>query len=455
LIFLQVAVSGGGLIADWRTIGAAAACAIASALLVAVGPAILATRADLTGSLKAGARAGVRQHSRLRSTLLVAQGGLSVVLLIGATLFVRSLTHVVSIPLGYDTTNVIEAILDFRGYQMDSTAGVSVRHRLLDAATSIPGAESATRVNSLLFSTNTGYLTVPGIDSVARLGRFNFQMTTPEYFDVMRTRIVRGRAFDARDRAGMPLVTVVSQAMGRALWPDKDPIGQCIHVAWNPLHADVPTPCTTVIGVAEDAAMQTVTDEQRFMYYIPLEQTSPGWGNPILVRLSPTVTDGPERVRRALQAVMPGDGFVVVRPLAELVDISRRSWRLGAVLFTTFGLLALVVAAVGLYGVIAYDVAQRRHEIGVRIALGARARDVVAIVARQGFAFVAVAVGLGVLVALGASRWLQPLLYGESAKDPAAYALVAGIMIVVALVASVVPAARAAGVDPNIALRAE
>jgi len=455
LIFLQVAVSGGGLIADWRTVGAAAACAVASALLVAVGPAVLATRSDLTGSLKPGARAGVTQHSRLRSTLLVAQGGLSVVLLIGAALFVRSLTHVVSIRLGYDATNVIEAILDFRGYQMDSTAAVAMRRRLLAAAKSIPGAESATRVNSLLFSTNTAYLSVPGIDSVARLGRFNFQMTTPEYFDVMRTRIVRGRAFDALDRAGMPLVTVVSQAMGRALWPNKDPIGQCIHVAWDALHPDPRPPCNTVVGVAEDAAMQTATDEQRFMYYIPVEQANPAWASTILVRLSPAVTDGPERVRRGLQAAMPGEGFVVVRPLAELVDISRRSWKLGAVLFTTFGLLALIVAAVGLYGVIAYDVAQRRHEIGVRIALGARAGDVVSIVARQGFAFVAVAVCLGVLVALGASRWVQPLLYGESATDPAAYALVAGVMIVVALVASVVPAARAAGVDPNIALRSE
>src|SRR5262249_24082658 len=163
------------------------------------------------------------------------------------------------------------------------------------------------------------------------------QMTTPEYFDVMRTRILRGRAFDASDRAGTPLVVVVSQAMGRTLWPNKDPIGQCIHVAWDALHPGSQPPCTTVIGIAEDAAMQTVTDEQRFMYYIPVEQANPAWGTTLMVRLSPTVTDAPERVRRALQAAMPGEGFVVVRPLAELIDISRSSWRLGAVLFTTFG----------------------------------------------------------------------------------------------------------------------
>jgi ABC-type antimicrobial peptide transport system permease subunit len=191
------------------------------------------------------------------------------------------------------------------------------------------------------------------------------------------------------------------------------------------------------------------------MYYIPVEQTNPGWGTTILVRLSPRVTDAPERVRRALQAAMPGDGFVVVRPLAELLDASRRSWSLGAILFTTFGCLALIVAAVGLYGVVAYDVAQRRHEIGVRIALGARSRDVLAIVARQGLAFVAAAIGLGVVVALAASHWLQPLLYGESAKDPVIYAFVAAIMLLVAVVASVPPAARAARVDPNIALRAD
>ena len=453
LLLSQVTTSG--FVLDWRTLSAAAVCAFAAALLVAVGPAVLATRSDLTGALKAGARGGVVQHSRVRSTLLVAQGALSVVLLVGAALFVRSLRSVMSIPLGYDATNVVEAHLDFRGFEMDSLTSIATRRRLLDAAKAIPGAESATRVNSLLFSTSTANLTVPGIDSVARLGRFNFQMTTPEYFSVMRTRIVRGRGFAASDRAGAPLVTVVSQAMGRTLWPNKDPIGQCIHVAWNSLHPDPNPPCRTVVGVAEDAAMQSITDEQRFMYYIPVDQANPAWATTILVRLSPQVTDGPERVRRALQAAMPGDGFVVVRPMAELLGVSRRSWSLGAFLFTAFGVLALVVAAVGLYGVIAYDVAQRRHEIGVRIALGARARNVVAIVVRQGLGFISTAVVLGVLVALGAARWIQPLLYGESARDPLAYALVAAIMIVVALVASVVPAARAAGVDPNIALRTD
>jgi predicted permease len=453
LVLVQSAPSG--RVADWRTIGAAAVCALASALLVAVGPAILATRSDLAGSLKAGARGGVVQHSRLRSGLLVAQGALSVVLLVGAGLFVRSLRNVMSIPLGYDATNVVEAHLDFRSVEMDSLTSIAVRRRLLDAAKSIPGAESATRVNSLLFSTVTVKLTVPGIDSVARLGRFNFQMTTPEYFGVMKTRILRGRAFDASDRAGAPLVAVVSQAMGRVLWPDKDPIGECIYVAWNPLRPTDATSCTTVVGVAEDAAMQSITDEQRFMYYIPVDQANPAWATTILVRLRPQVTDGTERVRRALQTAMPGDGFVVVRPLAELLGVSRRSWKLGAILFTTFGMLALVVAAVGLYGVVAYDVAQRRHEIGVRIALGARSRNVLAIVARQSFALVATAVGLGILTALGASRWIQPMLYGESARDPVTYALVAAIMILVAAVASVVPASRAASVDPNIALRAD
>ena len=444
------------LIADWRTIGAAVACTFAAALLVAVGPAVLATRSDVAGSLKAGVRAGVTQHSRLRSALLVVQGALSVILLIGAGLFVRSLTRVVSIPLGYDATNVVEVHFDFRGYAMDSAASIDVLRRLLESANSIRGAQSVTRVNSNLFATNTATrLSVPGVDSVARLGRFNFQITTPAYFDVMRTRILRGRVFNASDRAGAPLVAVVSAAMGRALWPNQNALGQCIHVDWIAPKAGVEPPCTTVVGIAEDAAMQSVTDEQRFMYYVPVEQVNPLWGSTFLVRVAPSVTDAPERVRRALQSVMPGNGFVVVRPLSELVDLSRRSWHLGALLFTAFGLLAVIVAAVGLYGVIAYDVTQRRHEIGVRIALGARSSDVVAIVARQSLSFVVAAVGLGTLTALGASRWIQPLLYGESAKDPLAYAAVCVIMIAVAGVASVVPATRAAAVDPNIALRAD
>ena len=445
------------LAVDWRTIAATVACALVAALLIALAPALLATRSDLADALKAGARAGTHARSRLRVALLVAQGALSVALLVGAGLFVRSLRNVLAIPLGYDATSVVEVIPDFRGYHLDSAATIAMRRRLLAVAQSLPGVESATRTNSALFGTNTANLEVPGVDSVARLGRFNVQVTTPEYFRVMRTRILRGRPLERSDREGTPLVAVVSQAMGRALWPGKDPIGQCMHVGWTMLGGPSVAPCTTVVGIAEDAAMQSVTDDQRFMYYLAADQLGLSWAATILVRLAPHADDvaALDGVRRGMQAAMPGQGFVIVRWLSEDVDRERRSWRLGATMFVAFGVLALVVAAVGLYGTIAYDVAQRRHELGVRIAMGAQRADILRLVARKALAFAGAGIGTGIVIAAVAAPWLQPMLYGESARDPATYALVALCMATVALAASAVPAMRAAKMDPNVALRVD
>jgi ABC-type antimicrobial peptide transport system permease subunit len=156
-----------------------------------------------------------------------------------------------------------------------------------------------------------------------------------------------------------------------------------------------------------------------------------------------------------MQAAMPGLGFVMVRPLQEIVDDRRRSWRLGATLFVAFGGLALVVAAVGLYGVIGYNVAQRMHELGVRVALGARSPEILRLVLSQGLAFAAAGVTIGLALALVASRWIEPLLYKQSPRDPLTYAGVAIAMGVVALLASALPALRALRADPNRALRAE
>ncbi len=441
---------------DWRTIGVATACALAATLLTSLAPAVLATRADLAGALKASAREGTYRSSRLRAALLILQGTLSVVLLVGAALFVRSLRNVLAIPLGYDANPVLEVVLDLRNLENDSVAQLDTRRRMLDVARSIPGVEAVARVGGMIFSTSTTTLNVAGIDSVERLGRFNFQVTTPGYFDVMRTRILRGRAFDSRDGPGTPPSVVVSESMARALWPGKDPLGQCIQVIWNDVSRLPKWPCTMVIGVAEDALYQSITDEQRLTYYLDADQLDPAWGRTLLVRLKTSNVDAEiERVRRALQAAMPGDGFVVVRPLRELVDDQERSWRLGATLFTTFGVLALVVAGVGLYGVIAYNVLQRMHELGVRVALGAVWTDIVRLVVTQSLAMAAAGVAIGLGIALVASRWIEPLLYKQSPRDPLAYAAIGAIMLLVAIIASAVPALRAAAADPNRALRAE
>jgi len=438
---------------DWRSLAAAAAFALVTGVVTAIGPALLALRGDLATTLKAGAREGTHQRSGMRSALLILQGALSVVLLVGAGLFVRSLDQVRTLHLGYDPAPVLMVSSDLRGLSLDSTARAVLRRRLLAAARAIPGVEAAARVNSRPFGTNTARLVVPGVDSLERIGRFNFQVADADYFRMMGTRIIRGRPFTAQDGEAAPKVALVSESMAQTLWPGQDPLGRCIQVSFT---AGPAPSCRTVIGVAEDARQQSITDEQRFMYYLPLDQVDPSWGSQLFLRIaSGKALAASERVRLALNAVMPGEGYVVVEPLEELVDRQRRSWQVGATMFVAFGVLALLVAAVGLYGVIAYNVAQRMHELGVRIALGAQSVDVVRLVVGQGtrFALAGVIAGLG--LALLAAPWIQPLLFQQSARDPAIYAAVAGLLLLVAAVASAVPARRATRADPNAALRSD
>jgi predicted permease len=443
---------------DWRTIGVAGACAVVAALLSTIGPAVLATRSELTPSLKSGVREGTHRRSRLQTSLLVMQGALSVALLVGAGLFVRSLNRVHDISLGFDVSGVVDVYADFRDATLESPVEEAAIRRLLATAKSIPGTAGAARANSALFQTSTTRLRVAGIDSVERLGRFNYQVVSPEYFDVVRTRIVRGRGFTSIDTPHSPRVAVVSRAMAHALWPGREPLGQCMEVDVSfGATADVPDAvCTTVVGVAEDAAYQGLTDEQRFVYYLNVEQMPVGFARQILVRLpgEPTATDM-ERIRSALQRVMPGDGLVILRKLQDVVNDQSRSWRLGTTLFVAFGGLAVVVAAVGLYGVIGYTIAQRMHELGMRIALGARSGHILSIVLRQGVQFAAAGVALGLAISLIAARWIEPLLYKQSSRDPVVYLGVASLMILVGLAASAGPAWRAIRADPNRALRAD
>jgi ABC-type antimicrobial peptide transport system permease subunit len=214
-------------------------------------------------------------------------------------------------------------------------------------------------------------------------------------------------------------------------------------------------PCMRVIGVAEDVVQQTIFDNERLIYYIPDESPTIRPGNRIWIRFARgDATAQMETVRRALQAVMPAPGYVTVVPLENVVDAQRRSWKLGATMFVAFGALALVVAAVGLYGVISYNVAQRTHELGIRIALGAQTADVVRLVVNQAVSFAGVGVALGMLGALAVSRWVAPLLFGESPRDPLVYMVVAAVIGAVSLIASAGPALRATRADPNAALRA-
>jgi predicted permease len=433
---------------DWRTALTAAALALAAGVATYIVPALTLARGTILTALRAGARGGVVQHARLQATLLVVQGTLSVVLLVGAGLFVRSFANARSVHLGWNPEPVVVVTPNYRGFAMDSTTRDAFREHLLETARNVPGVAAAARVDNLPFATSTRDLHVDGIDSLARLGQFISQVVSPEYFKTLDTRIVRGRALDERDRFDAPLAAVVSEAMGSALWPGRDPLGQCIHVGAN-------APCTTVVGVAEDVAATSISDEQRFTYYLSDVQPPMHPANRIFVRVNGDVPTTAERLRRALQREMPGQAYVTATPLENVVDAQWRSWKVGASMFVAFGALALVVAAVGLYGVIGYQAAQRRHEFGVRIALGAQTLGLLRLVMSQAVTVATGGVVLGVVIALGAGRWLQPLLFRESVSDPGVLGLVAGMVIVVAMSASAIPGWRAARADPMVALKSD
>jgi putative ABC transport system permease protein len=443
-------VSSFDLLTDGRTLGVAIGAALLAGLVTGVAPLLFARRSDVGGALKAGMREGTYQRSRLRTGLLVAQGALSVVLLVGAGLFVRSLDRVENKRIGFDTDRVLFVSRQMRGATIEPGDYIALRRRLLEAAQALPEVEAAAWVHSVPFwSTSSTRLYVPGIDSVRRLGHFTYQTATADYFRAMGTRIMRGRGFTEADREGAPLVAVVSESMARVLWPGRDALGQCMRVGSDTV------PCSTVVGIAEDVVQNSLIDDPKLRYYVSIDQFRPESGIGLLLRMRGDPALAAEGVRRALLPVMPPPTYLNVRPLREIVDSQRRSWRVGATMFVAFGVLALVVAAVGLYGVLAYNVTQRMHELGVRIALGARSPDVVRLVVGHGVRVALVGIGVGLVIALSVARWVEPLLFEQSAKDPIVFGAVGAILLLVALVASGVPALRAARADPNSVLRSE
>jgi ABC-type lipoprotein release transport system permease subunit len=283
---------------------------------------------------------------------------------------------------------------------------------------------------------------------VDRLGEFDLNSVTPEYFATLGTRIIRGRAIQSQDVAGAPRAMVVSDAMGRVLWPGKDPIGQCVRISADTM------PCTYVVGIAENIKSGSLSDEPSYFYYLSAAQFNPNRTG-LFIRTHGEAALQADAIRRQLQRVMPSPAYVTVTPFGDIIGQQMRSWKLGATMFVVFGMLALVLAAVGLYSVIAYNVVQRTHEMGVRIALGAQLGDVVRLVVGQGVRHGVAGILIGGAIAVGAARWVKPLLFDESPRDPLIYAIVGVVLLAVAIAASLIPARRAGRVDPNVALRSE
>jgi putative ABC transport system permease protein len=439
------------VLSDQRTLWFAAAATLAVGILTGLVPALQSGRGDLTSALKSGSREGTYHRSRTRTALLILQGALSVVLLVGAGLFVRSLSNVHGLRLGYDVDRLLWVNVRERGERLDSTQKALLRDRLADAARTLPNVENAARAVTVPYMmTWNENIHVQGRDTawLNALGSINIQGTTPEYLATMGTRLLRGRFLTAADTRGSARVMVISEAMANTIWPKEDPIGACVRIG-----ADT-NPCTEVVGIAENIRSASFSDDKQLYYYRPIGQAD--WmGGGIFVRTRGDAEGEGESVRRALQALMPGSSYVTVQPMSQIFGPNIQSWKLGATMFVAFGGLALLLAAIGLYSVIAYNVVQRTHELGVRVAFGAQAPDVVRLILREGLQLTTIGILIGAGIALVAGRWVAPLLFEVSPKDPVVFTAVAGTLLLVATLACMIPALRAARVDPNVALRSD
>ncbi|HEX4560279.1 MAG TPA: FtsX-like permease family protein, partial [Gemmatimonadales bacterium] len=276
---------------------------------------------------------------------------------------------------------------------------------------------------------------------------------TPDYFRTMGMAIRQGRGFTDADNWGATRVVVVSEGMARLVWPGESPLGKCLLIGDSKKSV-----CTQVIGVAEDVRTNNLKEFTTLQYYIPFAQSDSlfsGGPSSLLVRTAGPSDHYEADVRRAIQATDPTLPFPTVDPMPKTYASQMRPWRLGSSLFSLFGGLGLLLSAIGLYGVLSYMVSQRTSELGIRVALGAARRDLLTLVVNQGLKVTAIGLAIGIVGSLIAGKALGALLYGVSPHDPVVLGVVTVVLVLVATIASYIPALRATRVDPMVALRYE
>ena len=437
---------------DWRVLVIASAATLVAGLAAGIVPAVQSGSVELSEVLKSGGRGVATRRSRLRSFLVIAQVALSVVLLVGAVLFVRSLSNVRGLDLGFDARRLMFAQVSFdtKDAQRDSLLPGRLTE-LAERVRAIGGVESValTAMRPMYGFTTTEYY--PDADTMAHRKPWGmYWAISPEYFGTAGVRIVAGTGFPNATGRAMPPSVIVNTAMAAALWPGESPIGRCVRFE-KPEGR-----CNTVIGVAETAHWGEVIEESTPQFYLPLANM-PFAAQPrvIAIRVEEAMAPAVGReVRRILLDEFPG-GDPAIERMSAALEPQYRPWRLGATLFSLFGVLALVVAAFGVYSTVSYDVSQRTHEFAVRSALGAQMADIIRAVLRDGLTMVLAGLVSGALLAIGAGRFVASLLYGVAPGDPLALTVVTGALMVVAVGAALVPAWRASRADPVLALRSE
>lgn len=430
---------------------------LVAGLMAGVVPAIQSGRPEITTVLRGGAREGRTTRGRMRTGLLIVQAALSVVLLAGAGLFLMSLRHVEAIDIGYDSDRLIfasaerapeDTISDERIAAMLPPIAERLRH--------IPDVEQVALTRTLpMYAFSIEDIFLPGVDSLPETGAFGFpiiSVVSPEYFSTTGITIKRGRSFTPGDRAGAELVVVINETMARTYWPRSNALGSCVMLV------ERTAPCRRVVGIASDAHIDRVIEESSPQYYVPLAQApeNRGRANAIMIRArSDRTTIAAAAVAREMQSVLGSSASPRVRLMDMWLAREFHQWKLGASLFSVAGLLALLVAGVGIYSTVAYMVGQRTHEIGVRIALGARSTNIARVVMGRGIGIVAAGIAVGLLATLAMGKLVASLLYGVTPRDPIVLGIVALVLLLAAVAACLVPALRAARVDPMETLRAE
>jgi putative ABC transport system permease protein len=437
---------------DGRSLAFALALAAATGVGFGLAPAFQATRVDLQETLRQtgrGTSAG-RARQRLRGALVVGQVAIALVLLAGAGLLMRSFVRLQGVDPGFNPRDaVMTGVFLPRALYAGPARYAAFAQQSLDRIAAVPGVEAVAVAGNIPFTDPAPRsFSIEGRPPATGLPVAHHSIVSPDYFRAMGIPLRRGRAFDARDSGDAPRVAIINEAVARRFFPDDDPLGKRLRLGGSAERE--------IVGVAGDVKPGKLDAAVTLQTYEPYAQ-NPQFDFTYVVRGSRAAIDGglSTAIRGAIAGLDPELPVYEPRPLTALVGDSIARQRFAMTLFAIFSAVALVLAALGLYGVVSYTVVQRTQEIGIRVALGARTADVLGLVLRQGGRLVGLGLAVGLAGALLLTRLLEKLLFGVSAHDPLTFAAIAGLLSLAAALACLLPARRAARVDPMTALRAE